>query len=71
VIDNLRAFLVGRTAIVISHRIAAVRGCDDILVLDQGRVVERGRHADLVRCGGLYARLDSLQHAEEAAGGTA
>jgi ATP-binding cassette subfamily B protein len=51
----LAAALVGRTSIVIAHRLSTVRSADVILVLDEGRIVERGTHATLVRDGGLYA----------------
>lgn len=50
-----------RTTIVIAHRLATVLECDRILVLDGGRIVEEGSHDDLVRRGGLYARLARLQ----------
>jgi len=50
----------GRTTIVIAHRLSTVREADRILVFDAGRIVEQGRHADLVRAGGLYARLNAL-----------
>jgi ATP-binding cassette subfamily B protein len=49
--------LEGRTAIVIAHRLSTITGADQILVLDQGRIVERGLHADLYAAGGLYADL--------------
>jgi ATP-binding cassette subfamily B protein len=53
--------MLGRTTIVIAHRLATVLRCDRIVVMDQGRVVEQGRHADLVARGGLYARFAELQ----------
>ncbi|PDT75057.1 ABC transporter ATP-binding protein/permease [Bradyrhizobium sp. C9] len=50
-----------RTTLVIAHRLATVLSCDRILVMDQGRIVEQGTHAELVSAGGLYARLARLQ----------
>ncbi|WP_298368762.1 ABC transporter ATP-binding protein/permease [uncultured Bradyrhizobium sp.] len=50
-----------RTTLVIAHRLATVLSCDRILVMDQGRIVEQGTHAELVAAGGLYARLARLQ----------
>jgi ATP-binding cassette, subfamily B, bacterial len=49
----------GRTAITIAHRLSTAEAADDVLVFDAGRVVERGRHRDLVAAGGAYARLHS------------
>lgn len=49
------------TTIIISHRLSAVRHADEILVLDRGRIIERGRHADLIRSHGPYARLWWMQ----------
>ncbi|WP_433302915.1 ABC transporter ATP-binding protein [Actinoplanes sp. CA-030573] len=59
----LTAALEGRTALVIAHRLSTVRDADQILVLDQGRIVERGRHEELVAAGGLYAELYRTQFA--------
>lgn len=57
IIARLAPLLHGRTAIVISHRVAAIREADQIFVLDQGRLVERGTHDELVQRGGVYAGL--------------
>ena len=51
----------GRTTLVIAHRLATVLKADRIIVLDEGRIVATGKHADLVAEGGLYARLAKLQ----------
>jgi ATP-binding cassette subfamily B protein len=53
----LKVLLAGRTSIIIAHRLATVRDADKIIVLRQGRVAEQGRHAELIRSGGLYADL--------------
>jgi len=60
----LDAALAGRTSLVIAHRLSTVRGADEILVLDAGRIVERGRHDELLALGGLYADLYRTQFAE-------
>ena len=57
----LEHLMEGRTTLVIAHRLATVLSCDRILVMDQGRIVEEGRHDSLVAQGGLYARLARLQ----------
>jgi ATP-binding cassette subfamily B protein len=63
----LHHITANRTTLVIAHRLATVQRADRILVLDAGRIVEEGRHADLLRRGGLYARLAELQFALDAA----
>jgi len=57
ILGRLRDYMAGRTSIIISHRVSAVREADLILVLEEGRVVERGVHDQLVRAQGRYARL--------------
>ena len=57
----LKTALAGRTSLVIAHRLSTVRDADQILVIDDGRIVERGRHQQLVDAGGLYAELYETQ----------
>ncbi len=59
----LSVALTGRTALVIAHRLSTVREADQILVVDGGRIVERGRHEELITAGGLYAELYRTQFA--------
>ena len=59
--DALDKLMAGRTTIVIAHRLATVRSAQRIIVMDQGKIVEEGTHAQLNAGGGLYARLASLQ----------
>ena len=54
------ALMRGRTTIVIAHRLSTIRGADRILVFDHGRILEEGRHAELVARGGAYAQLHSV-----------
>jgi len=57
--------LAGRTSIVIAHRLSTVRGADQIVVVDDGRIVERGRHSELLAARGLYAELYRTQFATQ------
>ncbi len=59
----LEKLMRGRTSIVIAHRLSTVRAADQILVIDDGRIVERGDHDSLVRANGLYAELNRTQFA--------
>jgi ATP-binding cassette subfamily B protein len=64
---ELDAIARGRTTLVIAHRLSTIMDADEILVLDQGAVVERGSHATLLSLGGSYAQMWALQQQEEAA----
>jgi subfamily B ATP-binding cassette protein MsbA len=59
--DALERLMQGRTTLVIAHRLATIEHADRVLVLDGGRLVEQGRHAELLAAGGLYARLHAMQ----------
>jgi ATP-binding cassette subfamily B protein len=61
ILGHLRNVMTGRTAVLISHRVAAIKDADQIVVLDQGKVVERGTHDELIDKGGVYSDLYRTQ----------
>jgi ATP-binding cassette subfamily B protein len=65
ILGDLRGAMRGTTSFIISHRVSAVMHADQILVLDDGRIVERGKHAELIAAEGTYARLLRRQLLEE------
>ena len=65
ILHGLRAILKEKTCLIISHRISAVKEADEILVLDEGKIIERGNHEELVRRGGVYAELYQQQRLSE------
>ena len=66
ILRELRSVMKGRTTVIVSHRISAVRDADHILVLEHGRVVEEGTHNSLLSSGGIYRTLHEEQLLEEA-----
>jgi subfamily B ATP-binding cassette protein MsbA len=63
----IERLMAGRTVVVIAHRLSTIRRADQLIVLEKGHIVERGRHAELLAAGGLYRRLHDLQAFDESA----
>ncbi|NYT65768.1 lipid A export permease/ATP-binding protein MsbA [Alcaligenaceae bacterium] len=63
--DSLELLMAGRTTLVIAHRLSTVQKADCILVLDQGRIIEQGRHSELLEKNGLYASLYNIQFRDD------
>jgi subfamily B ATP-binding cassette protein MsbA len=64
----LRRLMQGRTTVVIAHRLSTIVGADLIAVMSRGRIVEKGSHQELLRAGGVYARLYERQFADQTDG---
>jgi ATP-binding cassette subfamily B protein len=60
--EAMLRLMEGRTAFVIAHRLSTIRRADRILVIEDGRIIERGTHADLLQARGAYYRLHELQY---------
>jgi ABC-type multidrug transport system fused ATPase/permease subunit len=62
---NLREAAATKATVIVAHRLSSLKHADEILVLDHGRIVERGHHAELLALGGHYAALHRAQQIEE------
>ena len=57
IMENLKGFFKGRTVVIVAHRLSTVKNADNIVVLDKGRIIEQGRHAELTKKKGAYYNL--------------
>lgn len=64
ILSNIKKLSAGVTTIIISHKLSAIQHADEIIVLDHGRIAEKGKHNDLIRAGGIYAGIHELQQME-------
>ena len=65
ILQRLKSVMATRTSVIISHRVSTVQHADLILVIDDGRIIERGTHSELLAHGGLYAHMHEYQQLEE------
>lgn len=65
ILNNLRDFLSDKTSIIVSHRVSAIMDCDEIIVLEEGRISDRGNHHELISREGFYKHVFELQKLEE------
>ena len=66
--EGLKKMRQGRTTIAIAHRLSTIRDANLILVLDHGKIIERGTHEELIELGGIYYDMYRLQNSENATG---
>jgi len=66
ILSNLRKYMKNRTTIIVSHRISTIKNADEIIVLDNGEIVERGTHEELIKLKGLYNSIYEKQQLEDA-----
>lgn len=71
ILENMNSEMEGTTAIIVTHRLSAVLGADEIIYMDEGRIAERGTHAQLMELNGAYARLFRQQSSQDGEGAEA